>query len=195
MIEAALRLIIQELDQALRLQSPGGASLVVLSGLADSAGNPLPDVADKLAVFLVNIEREDAPMRAPRRVDAGADRLAIIQPPVHLNLMVMFAANFTGPKYNEALKQVANTIAFFQAKPVFTALNTPGLDPAIDQLNFEIETLSITDLSNLWGVIGGRYMPSALYRVRMITIDSQRLISQPRRVEQALASTAPVGVT
>jgi len=194
MIEVALRLIIQELDQALRLQVPGsGGSLVALSGLADGAGSPQPDIAGKVVAFLVNIEREDIPSRAPRSLDAGQDRLAVLQPPVHLNLMVMFAANLGGAPYDEALKQISAVIAFFQGKPVFNAANTPGMDAGLDRLSVEIENLSTTDLSNLWGVLGGRYLPSVLYRVRMVTIDSGRLISQPRRVERTSAQALPQG--
>jgi hypothetical protein len=185
MIEAALRLIASELDQHLRLQSPGGASLVLLSDLQDVHGAPLPDAANKLAMFLVNIEREDIPTRALRRIDVGEDRTAVAQPPVHLSLLIMVAANFSGSTYNEALKLVAATIGFFQARPVFNRLNTPALDPGIEQLSLEIENLNTADLSNLWGVLGGRYRPSVLYRLRMITIDSQRLEQQPGRIEDA----------
>jgi len=195
MIEVALRLIANELDQALRLQTPGGANLVVLSNLVDSAGAPVPEAADHIAAFLVNIEREVIPARALRRTDAGQDRLAMVQPPVHLNLLVMFAANFSGSKYDEALKQISNTIAFFQSRPVFTPANAPALDPDIEQLSLEIENLNTTDLSNLWGILGGRYLPSVLYRVRMITIDSERLERQPRRIERTLADAIPSGAS
>jgi hypothetical protein len=193
MIEAALRLIANELDQHLRVQSPGGAGLVVLTDLTDAQGAPLPDVANKLALFLVNIEREDVPTRALRRIDVGEDRTAAAQPPVHLSLLIMIAANFSGSTYNEALKLIATTIGFFQGRPVLNRLNTPALDPGIDQLSLEIENLSPADLSNLWGVLGGRYRPSVLYRLRLITIDSQRLERQPHRVEQAPVQLAARG--
>ena len=193
MIESALRLIASELDQSLRLQTAGASNIVVLSNLVDGHGAPLPDAADKVAAFLVNIEREDIPTRALRPLDAGQDRTGLIQPPVHLNLLVMFAASFNGPTYNEALKLIANTIAFFQARPVFNHNNTPGLDDDIEQLSLEIENLNTTDLSNLWGILGGRYVPSVLYRVRMITIDGRRLERQPRRVEQVVSTLVPSG--
>ncbi len=190
-IEAALRLIVGELDQSLRLQTPGPAKLATLSNLVDSHGSPVPDAADKLAVFLVNIEREDIPVRAPRPLDFGEDRLAVRQPPVFLNLLVMFAANFSGPTYNEALKAIADTIAFFQSKPVFNATNTPDLDPGLDRISLEIENLNTTDLSNLWGIFGGRYMPSVLYRLRMLAIDGQQITAQPRRVERTATTLVP----
>ena len=113
------------------------------------------------------------------------------QPPVHLNLLVMFAANFSGAVYVEALKLIECVIAFFQARPVFTHVNTPALDPGIDQLSFEIENLSLSDLSNLWGVIGGRYLPSVLYRLRMVTVDARQVIAQPRLVDRTAVDLLP----
>jgi hypothetical protein len=181
-----------ELDQSLRRQTPGGGERAVLSNLVDANGAAVPEASDKLAAFLVNIEREVIPVRGSRYVDDGqADRIGVVRPPVHLNLLVMFAANFSGSTYNEALKMVEHTILFFQGRAVFTPINTPGLNPAIDQLTMEIENLNTTDLSNLWGVLGGRYLPSVLYRMRLIAIDGRALESQPRRVERTTADVAP----
>ena len=188
-----MRLIANELDQSLRLQTPGASNLVVLSNLVDAAGAAVPDAADKVAAFLVNIEREDVPTRTLQPIDAGQDRVGVLQPPVHLSLMVMFAANFSGSTYTEALKLIANTISFFQSRPVFNHSNTPALDDGIDQLSIEIENLGLSDLSNLWGVLGGRYVPSVLYRLRMITIDARRIEGQRRRVEQVVTDLVPTG--
>jgi hypothetical protein len=191
MMETAIRLIASELDQSLRRQGLGDAPLVAMTNLTDASGGAVPNAADKVAVFLVNIEREVIPTRGLRQVDGGGARIGLIQPPVYLNLLVMFAANFSGANYNEALKLIANTIAFFQGRPVFNHSNTPALDPDIDQLSLEIENLSITDLSNLWGILGGQYLPSVLYRVRLITIDSEQYEAQSRRVEDTQVQLQP----
>ena len=195
MIEDTLTLIVNELDESLRRKTQGIAELAVLTSLVDASGAAVPEATDRLAVFVVNIEREVIPTRTLRRSDdADIDRVGLTKPPVHLNLMVMFAANFSGANYNEALKLIEHTILFFQARSAFTAVNTPGLDPDIEQLTFEIENLSITDLSNLWGVMGGKYVPSVLYRVRLITIDGRSLETQPRRVREIGAAARPMAV-
>lgn len=183
-IDSALRLLATELGQALRPFADGGAPLVALSNLTDGNGGAIPDATEKLAVFLVNIAREDVPVRGLRAVDSGQARFAAQQPPVYLSLLVMFAANFSGANYNEALKLIGSTIAFFQGKPLFTPLNTPELDPGIEQLSLAIENLGITEMSNLWGIFGGRYVPSVLYRLRLLAIDAGQLEGQPRRIEE-----------
>ena len=45
---------------------------------------------------------------------------------------------------------------------------------------------SIQDLSNLWGALGGKYLPSIMYRVRMVAFDAEDitgripLVSEPK---------------
>ena len=191
MIEETLRLISDELDRALRRRLPGATSLVALTNLVDSAGGAVLEAADKVAMFLVNIEREVIPARSPRYVDPGAGPIATVRPPVHLNLMVMFAASPSGPTYAEALKLIEGVVLFFQTRAVFTPANTPELPAGVEQLSVEIENLSTTELSNLWGILGGRYLPSILYRFRMLTLDAEQIEAQRRRIEQFDAHAAP----
>jgi hypothetical protein len=111
---------------------------------------------------------------------------------VHLNLMLMFAANFGGSKYTEALKFISATIAFFQGRALFDHHNSPDLDPRIDRLALDIENLSVAELSNLWGILGGKYVPSILYRVRMITFDSGQITNLVPRITRARGSVEGV---
>jgi hypothetical protein len=168
-IAAAMGLIARQLNEGLRRSLQMAEDPVVLSSLVDSDGGVAPQATNKLALFLVNIER-DLAFGSPGRVEGSGSRVGVKPPPVNLNLLLMFAANFDGAKYPEALKLVAGTVAFFQARPVFDHQNSPDLDRGIDRLVLELETLSLTDLSSLWGILGGRYVPSVMYRARMISI-------------------------
>jgi hypothetical protein len=73
---------------------------------------------------------------------------------------------------------------------VFDHQNTPELDSRIDKLMLDIENLGISDLSNLWGILGGKYMPSVLYRMRMVAIDSGQLSGQAPYVSQPQAGVS-----
>lgn len=167
-------LIARQLNEGLRRSLQTAEDPVVLSSLVDCDGGAAPQATNKLAVFLVNIERE-RDSRSTGRVQGSGDRGGVQQPPVNLNLLLMFAANFNGANYPEALKRVAGTVAFFQSRPVFDHHNSPDLDSRIDRLVLELETLSLTDLSSLWGILGGRYVPSVMYRVRMISIQADSI--------------------
>ncbi len=182
MIAAALSQVAGQLNQALKRQFLVAEDLVVVCNLHEQDGTVATQVANKLAVFLVNVERESVP--AGPGGGNLAQRFTQKSAPVHLNLMVMFAANFSGNNYPEALKFLSSTVAFFQGRPLFNHQNTPELDRRIDKLTLEIENLSISDLSNLWGVLSGKYLPSVLYRMRMVSIDANQLTAQVPRVAQ-----------
>ena len=186
MIDVAIAEVSGQLNQALRREFPSGSEQrVVVCNLHGQDGTVAVEAAEKIVVFLVNVERESVPGGG---IPDGTLARNLGRPePVHLNLMVMVAANFGGKNYDQALKQLSSAVAFFQARPVFNHQNSPGLDARIDRLTMEIENLSITDLSNLWGVLSGKYLPSVLYRMRLLCIDAGRLGAPPPRVTRTEA--------
>ena len=98
--------------------------------------------------------------------------------PIHLNLYLMFASYFSGSNYQEGLKFLSKTINYFQGQSVFDHQNSPGLDRNIDKLVLDIQNLSIDELSNLWGILSGKYLPSVLYKVRMVSYDENAVKGQ-----------------
>lgn len=190
MIAAALQHLTRELNASLRRGLQLDTDIAVLSHLVGPDGTPVPQAQEKLALFLVNVLRDAAGPRAPTQ-RAGISRLAKGQPPVHLNLMLMAAANFGGSNYAESLKLIAHTVAFFQSRPVFDQQNSPELDRRIERLVVELEDLPTTDLSNLWGILGGHYLPSVLYRVRLLSIDAGLVHEQLPLVLRSGTTTEP----
>lgn len=179
MISAALTHLTRELNQSLRRGLADDQDMAVLCHPIGPDGTLVPQAQERLAVFLVHVERDAASGRAPAAKSGSLTRLAQGLPRVDLNLLVMFAANFSGANYAESLKLLEHTVAFFQSRPVFDTQNSPELDRRIDRLQVEMEDLGITDLTNLWGMLGGHYLPSLLYRVRLLRIDSGALLAQP----------------
>lgn len=177
MIDAALGCIAGQLNQALRRSWRSGEDLVVLANLHEQDGSVPPQVTDKLVLSLVGIERDTVPAPLPR-ASLGPGRVPQAPPPLHLNLLLLLAASYGSGNYLQALKALSGAIGFFQGRPVFEPANTPELDPRIERLTLEIENLSLTDLSNLWGVLSGKYLPSVLYRVRLLTIDGAQTSGQ-----------------
>lgn len=183
MIDIALGVIVSQLNQALRRTFAIREDIAVLSNLLEQDGRVGPQVENKLVVSLVNIEREAVVQRDARPGRNAMARALLTPDPVHLNLSVMFAANFSGSNYNEALKMISGTIGFFQSRPVLDHRNTPELDRRIDRLALDIANLSLNDLSNLWSILSGKYVPSIMYRVRMVSVD----------LGQVSALSTPVG--
>lgn len=177
MIHAAVSHIANQLNQFLKRSFDLGEDVVVMSNILEQDGTPASNIANKLVVFLVNVERDAV---AARQQGGGITLNGSIasNPPLFLNLYVMVAANFNSGNYPEALKFLSNAVSFFQRQRMFDHQSTPDLDRRINQLVLDVEDLNIQDLSSLWGVLSGKYLPSILYKVRMVTFDAGDVRSQ-----------------
>jgi len=176
MVDLAINHIAFQLNQFLKSIFELTEDIVVVSNILEQDGNVAPHVNNKILLFVVNIEKDTGPGHIPNTRNAGAHRSVVRTPPVYLNLYMMVAGHFN--KYSEALKFVSNAISFFQRRPVFDHQNTPEMDPRIEKLVLDIENLDIKDLSTLWGVLSGKYLPSILYKVRMVTFDAGDILAQ-----------------
>lgn len=191
MIDLALGVVASQLNQGLQRAFGVREDMAVLGHIVEQDGQVGTQVDNKLVVSLVNIERDAAALRPTSRGTGGPMRAAVMPAAVPLTLSVLFAANFGGGNYGEALKLISGTIGFFQSRPVLNHQNTPELDPRIDRLALDIANLDITELSNLWGILSGRYLPSVLYRVRMVTVDLGQISGQTHAVTEPRASVMP----
>ena len=187
MIYAALSHISNQLNQFLKRSFDLNEDVVVLSNISEQDGTLAPNINNKLVVFLVNVERDTSTSRY-QGGGRGIDVSASGYPPVFLNLYVMVAGNFSGGNYSEALKFLSNAVSFFQRQPVFDHQTTPDMDRRIDKLVLEIENLNMQDLSSMWGMLSGKYLPSVLYKVRMVSFEAGDILSQLSPIKGFLAS-------
>lgn len=185
MIDAAINHIANSVNQQLMRSFGLNEDVVVVANLLEQDGSVATHVNNKIVLSLVNIEKETAAVVQHRASSSSTMRSIVSNPPLHFNLYLMFASYFSGNNYQEGLKFISQTISFFQGQSVFDQQNSPDLDRNINKLVMDIHNLSITDLSNLWGVLSGRYLPSVLYKLRMVTVDRNAvrdvttLISKP----------------
>ncbi len=128
---------------------------------------------------LVNIE-EEATLKNNRHQVRVNDQLAYQQPPVHLNLYLLFSFEFGN--YNTSLLRLSETIERFQSKPVFSTQTETVANPfpaGLEKLIFDFHNMNFEQLNHLWGVLGGTYYPSVLYKVRMVRIQRDETIVGP----------------
>jgi hypothetical protein len=178
MISAAIGHLAFQLNQQFKNNFQLVEDVAVVSNLVELDGSVAPAANNKLVLTLVNIEKDTLPFR-PNTGSRGRDeRLLQNSAPLFVNLYLMLSANFGAGNYAEALKYISHAIAFFQQRPMFDQLNSPGLDERIERLALDIENLPIAELNNLWSLLGGRYLPSMFYKVRMVTIDAKALTGQ-----------------
>jgi hypothetical protein len=174
MIDTALDFISKRLNDFLRVQyddKSNSVEYIQLNNIAwnDQATSPSQSTVNNSFITLVNIE-EDLISKSPDNFVRTNSGVIYKNPKIFLNLYVLFAANLNS--YAESLTRLSFIIQFFQIKNVFTTLDSPGLPAGIDKLIFDLKTLSFQDLNNLWGILGSKYLPSVVYILRLVTIDS-----------------------
>lgn len=191
MIHSAMIHTVRHLNQHFKVLYESSEDIVVLSNIVEQDGGQNPYSDNKIVASLVNVEKESAAGRAFANPGGGGSFNTRSHPPVHLNLYIMFSANFTGKNYEQALKFLSDTIMFFQKTPMFTKLTTPDLPDPIEKLTFNIENLNVKDLSSLWSVISGKYVPSVLYKMCMITIDADAIASRVPTLQRPTLDAGP----
>jgi len=169
MIYESLSCLTDEMNQYFRNKLKTADEMVVLSGIVNQDGTVAIQGENKIVVTLVNVEKEILGSSNGGRVGGGS--LANQSPTLNINLYVLFAAYFKTGNYSEALRFLSFVIAYFQYKNVFTRANTPKLDNGIDKLIFELASIAPEQLNNIWGALGAKYMPSVIYKMRMLTFD------------------------
>lgn len=131
-------------------------------------------LSNKAILSLVSVEEDRLAKQQENfvRTDIGINYK---NPPTHLNLYILFAVNRT--EYTDCLKWLAYIVQFFQYQNVFTPISHPSLDENIEKLIVDLYTLNFEQINHLWSTMGGKYIPSVLYKVRQITINEDAVIS------------------
>lgn len=169
MIEESLRFIKTEMNKYLNFKiAPSAEERVVLGNIAKVGESTSSDLINKIVISLVNIE-EDKISRNPENYVRVDQKTIYKNPSIHLNLYCLFAVN--RELYTDALKQLSLVIQFFQHKNVFTPQNSPGIDPGIEKIIFDLNTINFEQVNHLWATLGGKYIPSVMYKVRLVSID------------------------
>lgn len=170
MIEKALSFLVADLNAALARKFAAPTDLAVLAPVTGDDGKPPKETDNRLILTLVNVEREPiAGNTAQRSREVDGARFSAAAP-LNINLLVMASANFNS-NYSDGLRVLSATLGHFQANPLFTPATSPDLPPVFERLTMEWKEASTANIHNLWTVLGGRYLPSALYLARMLVLD------------------------
>ena len=167
MIDVALKFLLTEVNAYLFARTGFDSGGVDLGRLVDDSGKwAIKD--EHIGAALVNIEEERTLKSQLPDIAFINGRQVLLEPELKLNLHVIFAANFK--QYDIALRQLSWVLTFFQAHPGFPRDQHPNLDPRIERLTAELLSLTYEQLNQLWAVIGGKQLPSVVYRVRLVAL-------------------------
>ncbi|GHC57963.1 Protein of unknown function [Ulvibacter litoralis] len=155
---------------------PNDDSVLLLENSAKLDDTTLTKIKDRVVVTLLNLEEETTLKNIPN-TEFKNGKTIYKNKPVNLNLYVLFAANRT--MYEKSLISISNIIAFFQSKKVFTQTNTPfsSGNSAFDDLKefkfvVDLYTPTFEQLNYIWGTLGGKSVPSVLYKVSILHIEN-----------------------
>ena len=177
MIDKALQFVSEFLNKQIHFSYGTDDVHVIVNSLVNPDGSVTENIENKLVISLINLEHETTVNSGGNYAVGGANNFGKQAPPVFLNLYLMVSANYNSLNYMEALKMLSSVIATFQSNPYFNKQDNPELPESVNKLTFEIFNLPINELSHIWSGIGAKYVPSILYKVRMITIN-QGLITK-----------------
>jgi hypothetical protein len=183
MFEKALIFLREQLNNYILLKT-GVDGKIKLTPLLDGNGKV---VVKDLGIVLVNLEEEQSMRNQnPFQVDKNGN-YSKVNPEINLNIYLLIVANFGDKEsdYRESLKFLSYVASFFQSRNVFTPGTHPSMDPLISRLAVDLVSLSFENQNNLWGALGTKYMPSLLYRVRMIRIKEDEVMSEAPPITQA----------
>ncbi|HEX8242778.1 MAG TPA: DUF4255 domain-containing protein [Longimicrobium sp.] len=133
---------------------------------------------NSLAMTVINIE-EERTFKAQVPTHAYTQgRHVVHEPELKVNLLVMVSAFFSN--YAEALKHLSCALTWSQAHPAFNPTRSPALDPRIEKLTLELQTLAFEQLNQVWAFVGSKQLPSIFLRVRMVVLqDAEPAAVQP----------------
>lgn len=171
MITQALTYISVKINSA--FFTPGGSPRVILGNIATL--NDAGVTESNVLLSLVNIE-EEILRRDPENYFKRDPSVIYKNPPMHFNTTIAFGAylpnqNNLGTNYEGSIAKIQKVIGFFQRQNVFERTNFPDLPNGIEKLNFELVNLNLEQLHHLWSMLGGKYIPSVVYKMRMVAID------------------------
>jgi uncharacterized protein DUF4255 len=167
MLDVALKFLASELNSYLLSRTGSEFGKVEVGRLVDDTGK-WAGQEDHLGAALVNVEEERTlkPQLPEKALVNG--NLVTLEPALRLNLHVLFAAHFQ--HYDQALRYLSHVLTFFQAHPSFNQDRYPDLDPRIRKLTAELLALNYEQLNQLWAYIGGKHLPSAVYKFRLVSL-------------------------
>ncbi len=174
MIFEVLQVISEEVNSYLKTNAVSLENIANVDQDGDSDSNVI-------VLTLLNMQEEFA-LKNQSNNSINGTEVTYKNPKVNLNLYLLFSANSS--TYTESLKNISKVIQFFQGKRIFTQSNTSFLREG-DMLNVknfkfiaDLYTPSFEELNFIWGTLGGKQYPSAIYKISLIEIEREAIIGK-----------------
>lgn len=196
MIDVAMLLLRDELSSY--LFSKGDSANVIIDNIGLFETSSGDSLTDNIVITIVNIEEESTLKNQSNQKKFLSNTAVYANSNVNLNLYILFTCNYAGDAYILALKRLSLIIQFLQSRNSFSYASSVGAslttNPDILDLRFTLElfTMTFEQINHLWGSLGGRQMPSVMYKLRLIAITDRKVIREVPLIEEIETNLSPI---
>lgn len=141
-----------------------------LNNVIDKQDGP----TDKIIISIVNIEEEKM-LKTPDNYVKVNNEINYRKPPVWLNIICLFTFYTKNAENYSGIDMLENVVQYFQSKPRIDKTNAvvPANYPAgLEEVRAEFVSLNYEQTNYLWGLFGGKYHPSVVYKFKTIPVDN-----------------------
>lgn len=200
MIDTALILLRNELTSYITIEKNDTSVNVAIDniGMLEPGGGS-SSLSDSIIITLVNVE-EESTLKNMAAVKRPFISSAVYQnPPVFLNLYVLFTSNYSGNSYPLALRRLSYIIQFLQSKNSFSlassisgsSINLTQPDVVDIKFTMDLYTLTFEQINHLWGSLGGRQVPFVMYKLRLVALTDKAIIREVPLIEEIETNVFP----
>ncbi len=199
MISHALTIVINELDAHLAAAyGANGGTQAQLANVGEILTGQDSKLREMLNLSLVNIKEEKALKNLPNYTRNDIKLTAVYEnQPIYLNFQILLSA--THSSYGNGLLMLSRAIRFFQFHNVFTqdtvapvSISNKAPVNALDRLVefklvFDLYSPSMEEVNHLWGTLGGKQYPFAVYMMRMLDFKFSAIQSESTLINEIVS--------
>jgi hypothetical protein len=174
MIEKALQFTAKALNQFIKNKFGLDEDIVLVNRIIEQNGTVPKENKNKIILSLIHIE-EETTKQFYNRMQPISDGNYVKKPVSNrYNLFTLVTPIFDN--YTETLKFLSASIQFFQNNELMDATKYANIPAGIEKLEYEFQKGdNYMQMQNLWTALGAKYQSSVIYKIRMITIESDEI--------------------
>jgi Pvc16 N-terminal domain len=165
MIQKALQFINDNLNDFLKNKMALKENIVILNNIANINGTVPLQNQNKIVLTLFNLSEEQIIQSrfpiSPNSINQTRKRNCSF----HLLLSSYF------DNYAEALKLLDAAHKYFYENAVFNAISFSNFPAGLENVQISLHSTTAEELHHIWASVGAKYLPSLIYKVRVLHSD------------------------
>ncbi len=177
MIHPVLKFLAEQINAYIKEQNRTDTDItdpVVILQNISRIDDDLLKTTNKILISLVNISEETSMKNNPDYTQVRNNLTTYKNPPVNLNLYLMFTSLMTN--YENALIYISLVLTFFQGKFSFNLKNSvTEIEGLPDEFHIIVDlfNLGFEQLNYVWSTFGGKQHPFVCYKVRLLSMERE----------------------